>query len=312
MFEPEGIYAAMLTPFNEDGSVNEQELRRMVDFTIKGGVDGLFPLGSVGECVHLTQEDKFLAMEIVKDQTAGRVQVIPGVGTTHPGHSIPLAEKAKELGCDGVVVAPPYYYSLSQEMIEKYFESIADAVDIPIILYNIPLFSQPLGYDVVKRLSRRPNIVGLKDSSGSLVDFMHFMDKVRVIGESMSFMVGREDILFPSLMVGGKGCMTATAGILPEVMVGIYEAWKQGDYAKALEQQFSILLLIRGMFMLPFPLGFKAALEMRGFHMGPPKQPLSNAEYFQYRVGRSRIEKIIQPFLKKLDAGKVEKETISS
>jgi len=297
MLYPKGIYAAMMTPFTAEGAVNEVELRRIVDFLIDRGVDGLFPLGSVGEAVHLSRDEKFRIMETVADQARGRVQVIPGAGTTHPAQSIELAKRAGELGCDGVVVAPPHYYSLSQDMMETYFERIADEGGLPVILYNIPLFSQAIGYDVVKRLSRRPNIVGLKDSSGSMVDFMHFMDKVRVIGEHMSFMVGREDILFPSLMVGGKGCMTATGGILPEALVDIYQAWKAGDHERARERQFSILLLMRAMFMLPFPLGFKTALEMRGFSMGPPKQPLSNAEYFKYRVGKARIEKIMQPFL---------------
>lgn len=309
MFQPKGVFAAMLTPFTGDGSINEEELRHMVDFAIEHGVDGLFPISSVGEFVHLTQEEKVSLMEIVADQAARRVAVTPGVGTTHPAHSISLAQKAKELGCDGVVVAPPYFYSLSQEMIEKYFETIADAVDIPMILYNIPLFTQPLSYDVVKRLSRRKNIVGMKDSSGNMVDFVHFMDKARLIGEEFSFLIGREDILFPALMMGAKGCVVATALILPEIMVDIYRAWKGGDYEKARELQFSILLLIRAMFSLPIPLGFKVALEMRGFQMGPPKQPLSDAESFKYRVTRSRIEKIMKPILEELEGRSISVKT---
>jgi N-acetylneuraminate lyase/4-hydroxy-tetrahydrodipicolinate synthase len=190
-------------------------------------------------------------------------------------------------------------------MIEKYFEAIADAVDLPIILYNIPLFTQPLSYDVVKRLSRRENVVGMKDSSGSMVDLVHFMDKVRLVGEDLSFLVGREDMFFPGLMMGARGCMTATAGILPEVMVGIYRAWKEGDYDRARRLQFSILLLIRAMFAMPFPLGFKVALEMRGFSMGPPKQPLSDAERFRYRTVKARIEKIMKPLLERLEVGEL-------
>ena len=140
MFYPEGVYVAMLTPFDGDGAINEEEVRRMVDFAIDRGVDGLFPVSTVGEFIHMTLEEKVRLTETVVDQSRGRVKVTPGVGTTHPDHSIELARKAKKLGCDGVVVAPPYFYPLSQEMIEKYFETIADAVDIPIIIYNIPLF----------------------------------------------------------------------------------------------------------------------------------------------------------------------------
>jgi 4-hydroxy-tetrahydrodipicolinate synthase len=300
MFKPEGVYVAMLTPFTEDGSINEVEMRRIIEFQIESGVHGLFPISSVGEFIHMSQQEKVRLMGVVVDQSRGRVRVIPGVGSTNPADSIYLAKKAKEIGCDGVVIAPPYFYPLSQEMIEKYFETIADAVDLPITLYNIPLFTQPLSYDVVKRLSRRRNIVAMKDSSGSMVDFLHFMDKIQLIGEDMNVLTGREETLLPCLMMGGKGCMTATSGILPEIMIGIYEEWKKGNYDQAKELQFSILLVIRAMFALPFPLGFKVALETRGFKMGPPKQPLSDAERFKFKTMKTRIEKIMNPMLERL------------
>lgn len=299
MFEPEGIYVAMMTPF-ENGSINEAMVRQMVDFAIDKGVHGLFPISSVGEFVHLDLEEKAFLMQITHDQARGRVPVTPGIASTRPKECILLARKAQEIGCEAVVVAPPYYYPISQENMERHFEMISDAVDIPIILYNIPLFATPISYDVVKRLSRRKNVVAMKDSSGSMVDLLHFMDKIRLIGEDLSMLVGREEILFPALMVGAKGCMTATAGILPEVMVGIYNSWREGNYEKARELQFSILLLARSLFSAPFPLGFKIALEVRGFKMGPPQQPLSDAEYFKCLGIKSRIEKIMNPILNHL------------
>jgi len=301
MFKLEGIYVAMLTPFTEDGAINEEGLRRIVEFQITSGVQGLFPISSVGESIHMSREEKIHMMEIVVDQSRGRVRVTPGVGSSFPAESIILARKAKELGCDGAVVAPPYFFQSSQENIEKYFETIADAVDIPIILYNIPLFTQPLSYDVVKRLARRDNVVGMKDSSGSMVDFLHFMDKIRIIGEDINILTGREETLFPCLMVGGKGCMTATSGILPEIMIAIYDAWEAAEYEKAKKLQFSILPALRAMFSLPFPLGFKVAMETRGFDMGPPKQPLSDAEHSKFPEMKTRIEKIMKPFLEKIE-----------
>ena len=301
MFKPEGVYVAMLTPFDEGGAINEAEMRKIVDFQIQAGVHGLFPVSSVGEFIHMAREEKVHLMEIVKDQTRGRVPVTPGVGSSHPAEAVYLAEKAKEIGCDAVVIAPPHFFPLSQEMIENYYETIIDAVDIPVILYNIPLFTQPLSYDVVKRLSRRKNVVGMKDSSGSMVDFLHFMDKVNIVGEEISFLTGREETLLACLTMGGKGCMTAMAGILPEIMVDIYDAFQAGDYDAAREHQFSILLPIRGMFSLPFPMGFKAALETRGFRMGPPKQPFSDAERFNFKMMESRIEKIMQPIVERLE-----------
>jgi N-acetylneuraminate lyase/4-hydroxy-tetrahydrodipicolinate synthase len=141
----------------------------------------------------------------------------------------------------------------------------------------------------------------MKDSSGSMVDFMHFMDKIKIAGEDINILTGREETLFACLMVGGKGCMTATSGILPEIMVDIYEAWKKNEFEKARQLQTTILLILRTMFALPFPLGFKLGMEMRGFKMGPPKQPLSDAERFQYRNLKIRIEKIMGGVLEKLE-----------
>ena len=113
-------------------------------------------------------------------------------------------------------------------------------------------------------------------------------------------LTGREETLFPCLMVGGKGCMTATSGILPEIMVDIYQAWKKNQFEEARQLQTSIPLILRTMFALPFPLGFKLAMEMRGFKMGPPKQPLSDAERFKYRNLKTRIEKIMGGILENL------------
>ena len=121
MFKPKGIYVAMLTPFADDGSINEEELRRIVEFLIQSGVHGLFPIGSVGEFIHLSREEKIRMMEITIDQNRGRVRVTPGVGSSHPSESILLAVKARQLGADGIVISPPYYYQLSQENIENDF-----------------------------------------------------------------------------------------------------------------------------------------------------------------------------------------------
>jgi dihydrodipicolinate synthase/N-acetylneuraminate lyase len=299
MFKPEGVYVAMLTPFGKDGEVNEKELRRIVDFLVEAGVHGLFPNSSVGESIHMSRDEKIRMMEIVFDQSRGRVPVTPGIGSTNPKESIILGQQAKAIGCEAVVVMPPYFFPSSQGMIEKYYETIDDALEMPMILYNIPLFSQPLSYGLVERLARRKNIVGMKDSSGSLVDFSHFLDKVRLIGAEMNFLTGREETLLACLAMGGRGCMTATSGILPEIMLGIYNAWKAANYEEAKSLQLSILLVIRTMSALPFPLGYKLGLETRGFHMGPPRQPLSEAEQVKFQTARTDIDKMMRPFLEK-------------
>lgn len=299
MFKPKGVNVAMLTPFDSKGQINERTLRQLAEFAIQKGVNGLFPVSSIGEFLHLSFEEKVRSMEIVMDQAQGRVDVMPGASDSFADGSVRLAKEAERLGCQAVVMCPPYYYPITQEMLERHYEVVSEAVDIPIILYNIPTFTTSISYDVVKRLSRRTNIVAMKDSSGSMMDNMHYMDKVRAAGttEKFNFLVGREETFFPALMAGAKGCMVASAGIVPEVMVGIYKAYKEQDYSKALDLQYSFLQLLRAMSAAPFPLGYKEALEVRGFSMGPQRQPMSDAEKYNLRLIRSRIEKLIKALL---------------
>jgi N-acetylneuraminate lyase/4-hydroxy-tetrahydrodipicolinate synthase len=305
MYKPEGIYVAMILPYTEDGSINKEELRNLLKFQIDAGVHGFLPLGSIGEFIHLSVEEKIKVMEITVEMANGHVHVIPNVGSSHPKQSIELAFEAKRLGCSGVLIAPPYYYNLSNDMIEKYYEEIIDSIDMPVVLYNIPGFTQPLGYGVVRRLSQRRNVVGIKDSSGSMVDFLHFMNGVRLSGGDISFLTGRGETLLATLIMGGKGSITGIAAILPEYMIGIYNCRKQGDYNKAHELQISILEPIRLMSTISFPMGQKAGLEIRGFKMGPPRQPFSDSEQSRFTKIVPRIEKIMEPLLKRIEMGEL-------
>ncbi|MHA1986015.1 MAG: dihydrodipicolinate synthase family protein [Promethearchaeota archaeon] len=300
MFKPEGVCVAMILPYNEDGSINEEELKRLLEFQIDKGVHGFLVLGSIGEFIHLSREEKFRVMEIVVETVNGRAYVTPNVTSSHPKQSIELALEAKKLGCSGVLISPPYYYKLSNDMIEKHFEEIIDTIDIPVILYNIPGFTQPLNYGIVQRLSRRKNVVGIKDSSGNMVDFLNFIDAVRLNGGDMNFLTGREETFFASLMMGAHGSMTGIAAVLPEYMVKIYNQWKKGNYDSARQLQISILEAMRAMNSLSFPMGFKLALETRGFNMGPPRQPFSDTQQSRLNSVQVRIEKIIKSLLEKI------------
>ena len=301
MFRPQGVYPALLTPFDDEHRVNEPELRRLVEFCVKKGVDGIFPVSSVGEGVHMNFEEKCRCMSIVKDQVNNRIPVTPGVVASTPDECARLAKYAGSIGCEAVVATPPYYFTPGIPMVERFFETIVEKSNIPLILYNIPLFTQPLDYDMVKRLSRYEYVVGIKDSSGSMVDYMHFMDKIAIAGEDISMLTGREETLLACLHMGGDGCMTASSGIFPEIMVGIFDAFKQGDFKEALTLQKSICVLVRTMFAAPFPVGFKLALELRGFEMGPPLIPLSHADAYQVSIVRSRLNMLMNPILKKYD-----------
>jgi len=297
MFRPQGIYPAQLTPFDDNHCVNEPEFRRLLEFGIERKLDGIFPVSSEG--IHMDFKEKCRCMEITVDQVNGRIPVTPGVVASSPDECVKLAKYAGSIGCEAVVVTPPYFYKPDGAMVEHFFETIIEKSGVPVILYNIPLFTSPLGYDTVKRLSRYENVVGMKDSSGSMVDFMHFMDKIAIAGADISMLTGREETLLSCLLMGAVGCMTATSGIFPEIMVGIYKAWQKGDLEEALALQRSILVIIRTMFAAPFPIGFKLALELRGFKMGPPLIPPSHADTFQIHIVRSRLKMLMEPILEK-------------
>ncbi|MHB9095244.1 MAG: dihydrodipicolinate synthase family protein [Eubacteriales bacterium] len=298
MFQPEGVYAAMLTPFNEDGSINETVQREMVDFLIEKGVHGLFPVSTSGEFVHMTAEQKARQIEIVVDQARGRVPVTPGTGASCPEEVIELSRYARKMGCEAVVVCGPYYYQVSQEIVERHFEVISDALDIPIILYHVPQFANPISHVIAKRLARRENIVAIKDSSGLMINTINLIDKVNMVRNDFAVLTGSEEILLPTLAIGGRGCMVATAGVLPETMVGIYDNFKAGNLEEARKLQFSILPLVRAMKSVNFPIGFKAAMDFRGFEMGSFKQPLSEADEYTYLGSRARIGKLMRQLVK--------------
>ena len=293
-YKPEGIAPALLTAFDDDGRINEEVMTDIVDFCIDSGCKMLFAVSSVGEFIHLETDEACHLMRVVKKASRGRVPVLAGVTASHIERSIDLAKYAREIGCAAIVCSPPYYYTVTQEMIERHYEMLAEAVpDMSIVIYNIPLFSTPLSYDLVKRVSTITNVVAMKDSSGSLVDLIHFMDKARLVGSDINVLAGREEIVFPATMLGCKGAMVGTATVFPEIHVKIYNATLAGDYDTARNLQFAICLAIRTMFSVPFPLGFKSAMEVRGFRMGPPKAALTEVEKIKAEGCKKRLHKIL-------------------
>lgn len=282
-FIPSGPFVAMLTPFTADGDINEHVLRCEVDFAINKGVSGLFPCGTSGEYIHLSQDQLFRIMDIVVGQADGRVPVIPGASSSCTANTLALAKHAKSLGCPAVVISPPYYIPLDQEGIKRYYQTILNEIDMNIVLYNIPAFTNELTLTLINELIKYDNIIAIKDSSANLKNIMHYIDFSNDLQKNFAVMTGTDDIILPALTAGCSGSMTALAGIIPEAIVGIYNSFASGDMENARKYQFSILKLIRLMESMPFPGGFKMGLSIRGFDMGPNKQvqipALNTVEY---------------------------------
>jgi len=267
---PEGTIVAMLTPFDDRGRVNEAEVRKLVNFLIDKGVDGIFPVASCGEYAHTDMGERKFLIDIVMDQTAGKVDVIPGTGATCYHQSIELADYARGAGCAAVVLHGPYFFQNSQEVVEGHLRKVAESVDIPIFLYNIPFFANEVTPAMVENLCSMKNVVGIKDSSGNMVNVMNLIEMTKKVDPEFKVLVGAEEIMLPALMMGGRGCMTATAGIFPEFMTGIWKSYESGNHQLARNLQFAILPLIREMKTVNFPQGFKEAMSLRGINMGKP------------------------------------------
>ncbi len=298
VYKPQGVYAAMMTPLDDRREPLEASLRAYTDLCIGGGIQGLFPVSSVGEFVHFSLNQKKRIIDIVCDQSNGRLPVVPGAADTNPDRCIELAAHAQSRGCSAVVVCPPYFYPLDDDRIERHFRKLAAGVpDMPIILYNIPMFTSPISHEVIARLSHVPNIIGLKDSSGSMIDLMNFMDRVRLEEANFTVLTGREETFVPALMGGAQGCMVVISGIVPEFMSTLYRLWQRQHVDAALMLQYELLGLVRDMAALPFPVGFKLALESRGIPMGPFLQPVPQDDPSQRAADRSRIGKRVQRLL---------------
>jgi dihydrodipicolinate synthase/N-acetylneuraminate lyase len=274
MLRPSGVISAMLTPWKA-GQPDMDMLRKIVDFQIAGGISALFPVSSVGEAGYMDAAQKQAVVETVVSQTNGRVPVWAGIPATTPDESIALAHAAERAGASGVVLMPPSFYHYDAATLTAVFRQVASAVNLPLCLYNIPFFADSLSAESAAELAAHPNIVGIKDSSGDAVGLMKMLAFCPQADRDFSVMTGREEFLFSALCAGASGSVTATAGVLPEIMRKIYDLFHAGKIAEAKALQFAALPVMSMMASLPFPLGYKLGMSLRGFPLGENKVPLS-------------------------------------
>lgn len=258
-----GTFPAMIVPYNDDLSINKDEYIRMIEFGIECGLNGIFCNGSAGDGLALDFDKKVELMKLSVGSAKGKVPIISGIGSSIYEETLALAKKAKELKVDALLLQPPFYYPINEENMVSYFNFIADNVPLPLYIYNIPLFAPPISYKVAKELSKKANIVGMKDSAGSAVDFAHFSDIC-----DFDIFVGREEYYLGSLINGAKGSMTSCGCVFPEIMSAIYDNYKNNNLDEAKRLQKAILKAIRFASTLPFPIGYATLLQARGFNFG--------------------------------------------
>lgn len=273
--EIKGIIPPIVTPMNEDESINGQELRNQVNRQIKGGVHGLFPFGTNGEGYILNEKEKEEVLSIVIDETKGRVPVYAGTGCISTKDTIRQSLMAKSLGADVLSIITPSFAAASQNELYDHYKAVAEAVDMPIVLYNIPARTgNALAPATVARLSKIENIVGAKDSSGNFDNMLQYIEQTRDRGD-FAVLSGNDSLILWNLLAGGTGGIAGCANVFPEVMASIYNYFVAGDLENARKAQDSIRSF-RGCFKYGNPNTIvKTAVNLLGYPVGKCRAPFN-------------------------------------
>lgn len=271
MLKPKGVIAPIITPMNEDESVNEEELRRQINRLIDAGIYGIFVLGTNGEFYALSEPEKLRIIKAAVDEVKGRVPVYAGTGCVSTADTVALSRKAEELGVDALSVISPYFVNVSQDDIFRHFDTVAKAVNLPILLYNMPARTgNNISFKTLKKLGEaNSNIIGAKDSSGN------FDNSLRYIQETggMTVLAGNDSLILPTLQAGGQGAIAGWSNAFPKLMVSIYDNWAKGDLEAADKAQ-RMIRPFRDVMAMGNPNSVvKRAMNLLGHKVGPARQP---------------------------------------
>lgn len=266
-----GTATAMITPFHE-GEIDYDCLGRLIDIQISAGIDALVIGGTTAEAATLTDEERYRLFEFSAERIDGKTKLIFGTGTNDTRVAINHSKYAEKVGCDGLLLVTPYYNKGTEGGIEKHYLSIAESVNLPTLLYNVPSRTGVnLGFNLIARLSEHPNIVGIKEASDStdrLVTLASMSDKIAIYS-------GNDSQVFPTLALGGLGVISVISNLLPRETKEMTDAYFSGDIAKAREIQFRLLPLIQAMFLETNPSPIKYAMSLRGLCSPELRLPLS-------------------------------------
>jgi 4-hydroxy-tetrahydrodipicolinate synthase len=258
----EGVYTAIVTPFGADGKVDEKALRRMVDFQVEGGVQGLVPVGTTGESPTLDGEECRRVIQVVVEQARGRVPVIAGAGSNCTSEAIDYTRDAKAVGAAASLQVGPYYNKPTSQGFLLHFRAIADAVDLPMVVYNIAgRTGKNIDNPTMLELAQHRNIVAVKEASG---DINQMMDLIAKKSSGFSVLSGDDNLVFPLMALGGTGVISVASNIVPDRMSAMVGAALKGDWAGARRMHYELLPLFRAIFIETNPIPVKAALAMMG------------------------------------------------
>ncbi len=278
-----GAFVAIVTPFI-DGKVDEKGLTDLIEFQIENGTNGIVPCGTTGESATMTHEEHHLVVELTIKTVNGRVPVLAGTGSNSTDESIKLTRHAKEAGADGALLITPYYNKPSQEGLYQHFKAVAEAVDIPIILYNVPSrTSINMLPETVARCAAIKNIVGIKEATGSL---NQISEVIRLCPDDFSVLSGDDFTCMPQVAVGGAGVISVTSNVAPKDMATMMDAALAGDFDTARKLHYKLFPLMQAMFIDTNPVPAKTTLHLMGkITSSAPRLPL-------YQMNETTLEKM--------------------
>lgn len=279
MSEFHGVMPYLVTPVADDGRIREGVLARLCDDLVQRGVHGLTPLGSTGEFAYLDNEQRARTVAVTIEAAGGRVPVIPGVAATTTADAVAQAKHYQRLGARGILAVLEAYFPLKDGQVEAYFRAIADAVDLPVILYTNPNFQRSdLTLDVIERLSHHANIVAIKDASTNTGRLLSILNRC---GDRLEVFAASAHIPAAVMLIGGKGWLAGPACLIPAQSVKLYELCKAGQWPEALALQRSLWRINEAFARFNLAACVKAGLSLQGYDVGdplPPQVPLTAEE----------------------------------
>ena len=287
-----GSGVAIVTPFKEDLSIDYDRLKSLIDYQIENGTDAIIICGTTGEASTLTDDEQISCIKAAVEYTAGRVPVIAGAGSNDTKHGINLSKRAEETGVDALLQVTPYYNKTSQKGLYEHFKAVAEAVTIPIILYNVPSRTgMNIEPKTALKLSEIDNIVGIKEASGN---FTQAVALAHLCQGKLDLYSGDDDKVLPLLALGGVGVISVAANVVPQKMHDMVSLYLEGNHQESLAIQLELIPLINALFCEVNPMPVKAALNILGgeLSVGPCRPPLTTLEDYNQKSLESIIKSI--------------------
>lgn len=285
-----GAGVAIATPMTDSGEINFDELGRLIDFNIENGTDAIIICGTTGESAAMTDEEHIAAIKYAVEKVAGRVPVVAGTGSNHTSYAVHLSQEAEKLGADALLCVTPYYNKASQAGLIKHFTAVAEAVSIPIILYNVPSRTGVnISIDTYKELSKLDNIVAVKEASGN---FSQIAKIKQVCGDDLDIYSGNDDQIVPVMSLGGKGVISVLSNCMPKETHDICAFCLEGNFDAARELAMKTLPFANALFCDVNPIPVKEALNIMGFNAGHCRLPLCDTSDANKALIKDVMEKL--------------------